>query len=224
MRIHEFQLADMTTREAIITSGGVLVVTEAGSAKRLTLYDPDNGFVALTQPVSATRGKFRFATDDAVQEVDVYGQAPGGHCFSVLGVTPQEHAEFFIDTLRAHQLMVIPFDFSLGSAEVATGFVEPAGSIFLPDGTGIKVTAVDAAATINVGTETADGGDPDGYIAAASLAAEGVVLDRGAFLDAAGAYISHVAAGDGIAITLSAGVDTAEGFAYLPFLLPQVGA
>jgi len=107
------------------------------------------------------------------------------------------------------------------TAETQTGFTLPATAIV--EQVYINVIAVDATETVDVGTQGTSN-DPDGYLAAASLATLGIV--RGSLADGAvtmGALLFEIteattaaarnfdvtASGDPISYTCSAGSDTA---------------
>ena len=221
-RIHELQVADLAINENVGTSGGVLVAVAAGGTARVALFDPDNGFVSLAQPVAAVRGKFRFAVLESVQSIDVYGTAPGGQSFQRLGIKAQAKPEIWISSNQGEHVMVIPFnfaDFTIGSS-VDTGFDEPANAIFKFGGCAVDVVDVDATETIDVGPTA----DPNGFQAAASIATAGLVSAKGALLATAGTPLDHFSAGENIELLLSAGTDTGSGFIRLPYSLPVVGA
>ena len=59
--IFDIQVYDALTKRAIISTGGKLYVSATGAYAKSTLVDPDNDYAALANPISATRGKFRFA-------------------------------------------------------------------------------------------------------------------------------------------------------------------
>jgi hypothetical protein len=237
---HEFGLVDHVTRKSIIGAGGKILVCVAGSPKLATLYNPASNFAAMSQPVSAVRGVFRFAVEDTVQAVDVYGVAPGGQSFQILGMKAQELTEYAVDALRYHHMLVIPFhpDDYTDAAEKDTGIGVPAGALVLPN-PAVKVTAIDATETIDVGTLSTDSGDADGFLDGVSVATAGLVkgtLANGAITlgqllwvqDSANAGDeapeAHVSAGKNVSYTLSTGSDTAEGYILLPYMMPVVGA
>lgn len=222
-RVHDFQIADAAIMENVGTTGGVCVVVAAGGTGRVALFDPDNSFQSLAQPVVATRGKFRFATLEAVQSVDLYGVAPGGQSFQRLAQKPQSKNEIWINSGQGQFVMVIPFDaadFTIGSS-VDSGFVEPTNAIFQGLGAAVDVVTVDATETIDCGPETAD---PNGFLAATSVATAGLAATKGALLETTGTPNDHFSGGEDIQILLSAGSDTAGGFIRLPYQLPVVGA
>lgn len=231
------QLKDAFTGEAVVTAGGTVMVTAADDPAKATIYDNDSTGAAKTNPMTPTRGFIEFAVADTVQSVDLYIKAPGGQFAVARGIKPSGPNEIAIDTSRTQQCMVIPFsmDDATANTEFDTGFDEPTNAVFMPDPF-IRVVTLDATETINVGTATADSGDPDGFIAGVSVAtavvAKATVLNGSNTLgalfevqDSANAgdltHEGHVSGGKSIAYTLSAGSDTAEGFIHLPYNLAR---
>jgi len=227
------QLVDALTNQNIITSGGKAIVTAAGSAGKATLYDSSGA--ALSNPITPTRGFLNFFVGLDVSSVDLYIMCPGGQFLVAKSIVPGGPNDLFVDTSRLHQCMVIPVsaDDVTANTETATGFTEPANALMLPTPF-LDVGAIDATETIDVGTLSSDSGDANGYIAAASVATEGVVeaaLANGAITlgalfvaqDSAnagdGVPSPHVSAGKSITVTTSAGSDTVEAFVHLPYLL-----
>jgi hypothetical protein len=107
--------------------------------------------------------------------------------------------------------------------ETDTGFDCPANAVFLADscGSGVRVTAIDATETVDVGTATAEGGDPDGLLALVAVGVLGaIIFPQGALLVT---LRGHVAvAGRSIVITTTAGSDTVQGYVQLAYaLLPN---
>lgn len=226
------QLVDAVTGANIITAGGTVYVAANGDAAKATIYD--SAGAAMTNPLTPTRGFINFFTAISVDTVDLYIKAPGGQSMVAKNIRAGGPNEIMVDTARLHHVMVIPFSMSDTTVtETDTGFDEPTGALMLPTPF-IKVSTIDATETIDVGTATADSGDPNGYIAAASVATAVVVeaaLANGAITlgalfvaqDSAnagdGVPSPHVSGGKSIVWTPSAGSDTAEGFIYLPYIL-----
>jgi hypothetical protein len=218
LREYRIQLKDAATGETIMTTGGKCQVCQAGSPKKVTLYDKSGAQIA--NPVSLTRGMISFFTQDSVDKVDLFILAPGGQFVVRTNVVASGPNEIVVDTQQRHQIMIIPFaqaDFP-ANTETDTGFDEPANALFQADSgaVGVRVTAIDATETIDVGTATAESGDPDGFVSAASLGSTGVVLDKGALLVT---LVGYVSSGKSIVITTSPGSDTGEGYVQLPYLL-----
>jgi hypothetical protein len=234
--IHDIQLMDHNTRETLIAAGGVAYVVAAGEYAKATLYDPDNGFQSVSNPVDLTRGKIRFATDVSVSEVDVYGVSGEGVAFQAYGLKPGALAELYVDALRADHKLVIPFaqaDQAGDNTETDTGFDEPTNAVFTD--AFINVKTADSGETIDVGTDGNGDDDPDGFAAGLALDSTGVVKTtltngsqtKGVLLsadeDGAGALVpeGHVGAGESITWTLSSGADAAAGLIVLPYILAE---
>lgn len=234
---YQMQLKDHVTGEAIISSGGVAYVTVAGDSAKQTIYSDAVG-TAASNPVALTRGKIEFYTLATVDSVDLYIQAPGGQFAVVRGVQPMGPNEIAIDTNQRQQTMVIPFDVAdqTGDAtETDSGFNVPDNALLLPN-PGLRITTADATETIDVGTGGTSN-DPNGFLAAASVATlgpvKGTLLNSGVTMGAlffvqdsgnAGdaapeGNVSAQADNDDITWTLTTGADTAGGFIYLPYLL-----
>ena len=80
------------------------------------------------------------------------------------------------DIGAGHKLLVIPIASGAGdesAKEQDTGYDLPAKAIVF--NVWLNVTDAEAGATIDVGTATADSGDPDGWLDAASIASTGLV-------------------------------------------------
>lgn len=223
---------------AVIAAGGVVKVCTAGSAGKSTIQDRDG--VALSNPLALTRGSAEFYTNDA--EVDLFVACPNGQFVVLWDVGPDEVNEVPVDRGQMHQCMVIPFkqsDFT-ANIETDTGFDEPAsGAALLLPYPAVKVTTLDVGETIDVGTDSGDGGDADGFLAAASINAaalvKGTILNGSNTLgalfevqDSANAGdLTHeavVSTGKSITITTTAGSDTGAGYIYLPYLLTGTGS
>lgn len=215
------QLKDLATGKAIITAGGVACVTKNALPDKHTIY-ADAQATAASNPRALTRGKIDFwVLQSALVNgmVDLYIQCPGGHFVVARDITPSGPNEIVVDTGRALQQYVIPVAIAdyPAAVETDTGFDCPAahtGGRVLPDGLGgaFRVTAIDATETIDIGTATAESGDPDGFISALDVGTLGLVLDNGALLTT---LAGHLCAGKSIVVTTTAGSDTVKGFAYL---------
>lgn len=233
-REYRIQLKDALTGKAIISAGGKVLVVESGDASKQTIYSDAQGTPA-TNPMTPTRGFINFFVPESVDQVDLYIQAPGGQFVVVPDVTPSGPNEIAVDTNARMGTMVIPFsmDDYTANTESDTGFDEPAGAIMLPH-PAVNVLTADSTETINVGTDSNDSGDADGFIAAVSVGTQGLAkatIANGAntlgalfeVQDSANSgdltHEGHVSGGKSITLTLSAGSDTAEGFIHLPYML-----
>lgn len=240
MKRVKFQLYEMGARvgggKAITGSGGVVYVAQDGDARKQTIYTESGGeFSAATNPRALTNGACEFWVTDATAEIDLYIQAPGGQFAVLQNVKPEQVDDIYIDVSQKTQCAVIPFAMvDTTVTETDTGFDEVTNAIYLPHPF-IRVTALDASETIDVGTATADSGDPDGFLAAVSVnsaaVVQGLILTgantMGALFERqdsanAGDLVpaAHVSTGKSIVWTPSAGSDTGKGFIYLPYILP----
>lgn len=225
------ELAGWPNGRAIISAGGAVIVTEEGGASKVDLYDPDNNYQPLANPVSFVRGRLRFATLDTIEVVDCYGMSPTGHAVQLTGVRSDTRQEWFVDTAQRDQVLKVPF-----SIEDTTDNTETDTGITLPlqasvrgalSSAGILVTVVDASETINVGTAQAltptpdPVGDADGLQAGVSLTnAVMVNATNGALISSNAPFIATAAVQRRITYTLSTGTDTAQGFIIQPYTLP----
>lgn len=231
--IYEIQLQEADTGETMLGAGGVMTVVTAGGAAKATLYNPDT-FASLANPITPTRGKFRFATLATVESVDVYGMSAGGHSFHYLGAKPAAPVEVFIDTHQIEQVAVIPWAAAdtTASTETDTGWNLPIYGQVMP-GTSIIVTAIDATETIDVGLLSSEsGGDADGFLVGASVATLGRVPGLLVGTDTLGALLKEDTNASSVLVpkaypvgltavsvtyTLSAGSDTGAGFICIPY-------
>jgi len=233
MREYKIQLKSAALLTAIITAGGTCYVATNGAAAKATLYTAAGS--SLANPVTPTRGNINFFVADSVSLVDLYILAPGGQFLVVKDLAASGPNEILVDTSNRHQCMVIPISYadSTAAAETATGFTEPANALMLPN-PAFKVTAIDATETIDVGTLSTDSGDADGFLAAIDVATLGLVKatvvnggnTMGALFEIQDSANSgdiapegHVSGEKSITYTTTAGSDTVEGFAILPYLL-----
>lgn len=169
------QLKDMHTGESIITSGGNAIICQNGDAAKETLYDSDGS--SLSNPISLTRGFANFFAGVDVGSVDMYIVAPGGQFVVAKGIVPGGPNEILVDTFAINQCMVIPFSMTdmTANTEYDFGVDEPDDAIFLPHPF-VDVTTADATETIDVGTDSNDSGDADGFIDGLSVASQAKVL------------------------------------------------
>jgi hypothetical protein len=233
MRSFSIQLKDALTGKTIQASGGKCYVAQNGSPRKQALVD--SAGAALANPVSLTRGHITFnVADETVTTVDLYIQAPGGQFVVAKDVVASGQNEIAVDTGRLDHTMVIPFaiEDTAAATETLTGFTVP--GLVLPSPM-VKTTTLDATEDVSVGTNSNDSGDADGFIKNASVNAAATVkasLANGAVTLGALLQVQDSAnAGDAvpegnvsmigkeISYTLSAGSDTARGFAYLPVRL-----
>lgn len=230
---YNFQLRDLTTGQAIISSGGKVYVAAAGAAAKASLTDKDGS--ALSNPLSLTRGSATFFVADTIAAVDLYIQAPGGQWVVAKNIGASGPNEINVDTARLEHTAVIPFSIAdtTATTETNTGFTVPNG-MMLPTPFVNTLTA-DSTEDIDVGTLSSDSGDADGFMDGVSVGstglAKGTLLASGDTMGALFSVLDSANAGDdapegdvsmigkAITYTLSAGSDTAEGFIHLPYRL-----
>lgn len=238
----DVQLMDVATGKAIISSGGKAYISASSTTyNKATLYNPDNDYAALSNPITPTRGKLRFSLAQAgggqttQPSVNIYVMAPGGQYAVANAVKPSEPSEIWIDTRAVTQKLVVPFHYTdfTAATEMDTGFDFPAGATILP-WPSIFVKAVDATETIDVGLLSSEsGGDADGFIVGVSVATLGQVKTTFASTVTNGALLKVTATGAAAVIpeahtvatavsltyTTSAGSDTGIGFIQIPYMI-----
>jgi hypothetical protein len=215
------QLKDAFTGAPIVTAGGVAYVAKNGLASKQACTDKDG--TALSNPVALVRGSLDiWCTSLTNAMVDLYIQCPGGQFVVARNISPSGPNEIPVNTVNPNQCMVIPWaqaDFT-AATETDTGFDCPAANtaVFLADSgsAAVRVVTIDATETIDVGTDSTDSGDADGFISAAAIGVAGIIQDNGALL---GTLVGHLSAGKSITITTSTGSDTGLGFIYLNYRL-----
>lgn len=214
-----------TLGKSLITSGGAAIVTGAGSPEKLTLYDPDDGFKAMDNPVSLTRGKIRFAVEEDILSVDVFALSPNGQFGVVESARADENSELFFDGFNKHQMLKIPFSIedTAAATETETGIEVPANAAVGGNqmSAGVVVVTEDATQTIDVGTlSSGTNGDADGLIDGTSVATAGRVASTdGALIATNTPWVALEGNERQITYTLNAGTDTAEGYILLPYTL-----
>lgn len=243
--IFDIQIADrFAGNSTVLATGGKMIVCLNGEYTLATLYDPDNDFASLSQPVAATRGKFRFAvarSDSAAppRSVDVYGTAPTGHGFRYYGAKPGTPNTLRVDTNDIQSHLVLPFSYATAVAtEVDHGLDLPIGALAGPF-VFIDVKAIDATETLDVGIKSSEtGGDADGFLAAISVGTLGVTRPTWAATSVAGALIREsqdtaatftpvqhevVSGGQSVTWTITTGSDTGAGRIVIPFQIGVTG-
>lgn len=236
MKHYRIQLVDALTQKAISASGGKVYVAQGGLAAKQTLYTKAGA--ALSNPVALNNGMLEFYVADTVVDVDLFIQAPSGHFVVVKDVAPSGPNSIYIDKSKADTVMVIPFAIAdtSAAAETDTGFDLPAKALVKPQGQAVDVLTADSGITIDVGTDSGDSGDADGFVDGLSVATATLVKAtnaNGSVTLGAKLYVQDSAnagddfpeadssqAGKSVTYTLSAGADTAAGFIIMPIQLP----
>lgn len=234
MRNFHSQLKSLITGAAIVAAGGFVYVTATGGTAKASLLDADGN--ALSNPLALTNGSFDFNVADSVTAVDLYIQSPTGHFVKVTNIQASGPASILIDDSVAHTTMIIPFnvaDQAGDATETGCGFtiigaVQP--------NVAVDVATIDATETIDVGTDSGDSGDADGFIDGLSVATAGYIKPTNAngSVTLGTKLIVQDSANSGddfpeqdtsqigkeVTYTLSAGSDTAAGFILIPVQLP----
>ncbi len=241
----DLQVVDQYTGKSIFASGGKAIVTLAGAFTNATLYNPDDNFAALTQPVSLSRGKLRFAIATGVAgqttqpTADVYGTAPGGFAFQCYDCKAGDPIEVPIDTHNLDQYMVCPFSFASGTvaSEYDTGLDFPSRAIISPFSS-ILVNTADSGIVLDVGLLSSEsGGDADGLLDGVSLTSAVAVVPQWAATSTAGALVREsqdtastftprhypVAAAVSLTFTVASGGDTGNGTMTIPYRIGNPG-
>lgn len=209
MKEYSFQLREMGTNRALHHTGK-FIVTTAGTAIAVALYDANDA--AVTLPKSITGGNVYFRTAETVTAVDVYGYTDQGFAFQAKGLQPGDINSLLIDTNRLVQHFVYPINFSTSntyadartisvSAANATGMYLPDGVAIMPNHSGVYVTLAESAKTIDVGVLGAASGittDADGFM-------DGVLFTTAGWVPAT---IGYTAGSNSIYLDLTGG--TAE--------------
>ncbi len=238
--IYQLQIQDFLRGTPVATAGGAAIICQPGTARKASLFNPDTG-AAIANPVSLTRGNLRFATDNTITTVDIYGFAPDGGFFVFRGARPGGDPEipYFLDQVQ--HTAVIPLaapDFT-AATEGTTGLQFPVGALLSPF-PALRVTTLEGSRTLEVGllsSETA--GDADGLLDAVSLAAVGMIVPAVSGTPTLGALLvqnfattpavnlpdTHAIIGTNartISATFSASSATAQAFAVLPYVKPHI--
>lgn len=180
--IFDIQLMDRFNGGAISTSGGMANICQNLIARQQAVYDPDNDFVALTQPVAFSGGKLRFAVQmtggqPSPPVVDIYAMGPLGNFFVINGAKPGAPDILSVDTSDYNQVAVIPFSVPdcVPGTEQDTGIVLPKGCVVDPFTTiDLLVASGAGSKTISAGLlSTQSGGDAAGFCSSISLTGAG---------------------------------------------------
>lgn len=184
MKEFDFQLEELGTQRALNHTGKI-VVTTAGTAIALQLYDSSDATAAT--PKAFTAGHINFRVAETVNKVDIYGYTDQGYAFQIKGLRAGEISTYLIDTNRLVQHYIYPINFSTSntygdsrtisaSAANSTGIFLPDGAMLMPQHTGVLVTTAESGKTVDVGVLGAASGistDADGLMDGISLAATG---------------------------------------------------
>jgi len=169
------QLINSRTKQAIDDDSGVYNVLTADSPVELTIYSNDQGS-SQSNPGTMTDGVIQFWTANTVTSVDLSIYTANGEAVFVQALTPSQH-RVEVDVDKLEQTLVLPF--AASEAETSTGFTLAASTLI--EDIDLLVSTVDDTETMDVGTDGTTTNDPNGLIAAASVATAGLV-DLGAIV------------------------------------------
>lgn len=202
---------------SIIGTGSKCIVTEAGDCAKLTLYDKDGA--ALANPISLTAGQGEFYTLDTVEAVDIFVLTGEGYSVQLWSVAADELHLVPVDRGNLHQMLVLPIsidDQVTDATSIASGLTLIVGMVFEPWPV-LKVVTTDAGITVDVGIN----GDTDGFISAVSTTTAGLIEDvDGTLVTSITTYVATAVA---LEYGFSTTADTAEGYAFLPYMLMRSG-
>ena len=175
---YDLRLVDknLETKRQLSVSGTYQVLA-AGTANEATIYAESEDSSAADNPGSISSGQIRFFVDRTVTTVDIVIYTADGDAEFLKGIAPTSNHRVEIDQYRKEQLLHLPILFN-DNSETDTGFTLPA-STFIDD-IDLIVDTVDATETIDVGLDGTTSNDPNGLIAAASIATAGYVELAGA--------------------------------------------
>lgn len=177
-QMFKFQLYELGTGRALSHDGYAIAMTN-GSPAKVALVD-ENG-ATTANPIAIVNGEVEFFTADTVKSVDISIYTEYGYTVFLQDVLPGAVSDVFVDLSNPYQTAIVPFSINdsdvTAAAEYDTGIDLAVDAIILPQGLGIKVVTADDTETIDVGLDgTGAENDPNGLIAAASVAATGVVM------------------------------------------------
>lgn len=227
-----------------ITLGGTCYVALNGNRNKATLYNPDNNYASLVNPVSFTNGKIRFAIQQSgggqafPPSVDLFIMLSDGRFLIRQACTPGDVQTLFIDTNERYQAATIPFSLvdTAANTETSTGFSLPQNST-VEFASVMVVTPDTANKTIKIGMlSTQTGGSASGFVNGASLSAAGMVkptingasATTGSFLIvASGAGSTNVyepyvvgATAKTISYTIGSAAASGDGYLIIQYTLP----
>lgn len=220
-KLVEFTLVDPNGVQ-VQDTGGAVIVCANGSPDKLAVVTTQGGTLATANsPVAIVNGLVKFYVADTVTALDLWGYGPNGEAIAFSGMVPSGPNEIVVNPYGL-QVLKVPFshaDQAGDATETDTGLDVPANSLLLGHGTAVIVVDTDAAITVDIGT-MGTSNDPNGFIAAASVANAVMLAGAGALSLTTGFPIAKIIGGDSISYTISTGADTASGYLVLTYVLP----
>lgn len=211
------QLINARTGNPIDDDSGVVNVLTAGSPVELTIFSDDNG-TSESNPLTMTDGVIKFFTAVTTTTCDLSIYTSNGDAYFLKTITRFQH-RVVVDVDKMEQTLVIPFDAQ--TSETDTGFTL-AGNVRVKD-CRVRVVTADSGITMDVGLDGTTNNDPNGLIAAVSVASTGYVElnpahTAGSNADyygatTVGAFLANAHAGE------DTGVTTLGGFVPITFMV-----
>lgn len=242
--IFTIQLQDAATGRTLSDVSGYAQIMINGTMHKATLYDPANNMAALANPIAISQGRIIFAVSTGgpgqatPMAVDFTGITSTGQCFYGRGAKPGAPTEVYVNPLRAHQRLIVPFSVadSTPGTEKNTGLLLPAGALVLPNPvTIVTVAAGQGSKVVDLGLlSTESGGDADGFVDGISLTSianikstlNGATPTLGGLLNVASVAGTErvpegalIAAAVTLSYTITSATTLAEGYVSLPILL-----
>lgn len=242
----DIQIMNRFSNASYGSTGGAYIICAAGTFHKVVLFNPDNAYASLANPVASTAGKLRFAVQNVTIPitVDIYGVTQDGHAVVYRAVAPGNPTEFWMDSNRRRECVIVPFsvaDNGVG-AEASTGLFLPRGAVI--DGHPISYVTIAsgvAAKTVSVGTLSSQtGGNATGLVNGISLTAIATgIATKLAATGTLGALLSETTTGatavipvpyvigsagnnaaQTLSVTLTAAATLAEGYTAIEYILP----
>jgi hypothetical protein len=151
-------------------SGTYQVLVE-GSTTEVTIYSNDTGSSSASNPgtISST-GLIKFFTASTVQTVDIIIYTANGEALFMESVGYRDKHQAVIDRHKRDQTLILPMT-SNSNSETDTGFTL-VGPVLIGD-IDVFVETTDTGETLDIGLDGTTSNDPNGLVAAVSVASLG---------------------------------------------------
>lgn len=172
IEVRDARSLNATDSAGAITSGCHVIVYDAGTKTKATIYADENrtaktNDITRTQFGTDTRIKF-FA---AASTVDLFIADNQGNNVLHSSVAPTVHV-LPLDRSSVHKCFFFPMVFNAGGTEVDTGLDLPKNSMVRD--VALEVVDIDATETVSIGILASEtNGDADGFLLASSVATAG---------------------------------------------------